>query len=304
MQTKRYAIITHSADADGRMSEAIALKFTSSLNIAVSDTYPWDNGEPSPDLDELSKADVIIMADIAVPEVMADERLHDKLIWLDHHKTSIEKYEHLNLEGIRSTRVSACRLCWSYFFGNMSDRFTMDQAVQSPFNGEPHSVFLVGLYDTFQHVGTKYERDAELLNAYNRCSFASESALLADSFQLARAIELGGHYKNAITACSREQAMGGARKVKFEGLTFLTINTLMRGSQILQTVEWDRDVEGLMVWGVLRDGSVRFSLYQANSPIDMSRIAMKYGGGGHPGACGFRTNIETAMSIITGGKSQ
>jgi len=41
----------------------------------------------------------------------------------------------------------------------------------------------------------------------------------------------------------------------------------------------------------LKNGAWKYSLYAApDSGIDVSKIAVKYGGGGHVGAAGFKSN--------------
>lgn len=50
----------------------------------------------------------------------------------------------------------------------------------------------------------------------------------------------------------------------------------------------------------LRDGYVDVSLYHSpheNKDYDLSKIAVKYGGGGHRGACGFRVSLKDAVNM-------
>jgi nanoRNase/pAp phosphatase (c-di-AMP/oligoRNAs hydrolase) len=59
-----------------------------------------------------------------------------------------------------------------------------------------------------------------------------------------------------------------------------------------------------MVWALSRDGmTVNVSMYHdAHSQlIDLSKIAKDYGGGGHPGACGFRIPLITWVPLINEG---
>lgn len=86
--------------------------------------------------------------------------------------------------------------------------------------------------------------------------------------------------------------MKSAFRISWRGLTWLALNAPKGNSQSFESV--DRPENGhdaLMVFGW--NGKVwEFSLYHANhrKDLNLSDIAKAYGGGGHPGACGFRTN--------------
>lgn len=79
--------------------------------------------------------------------------------------------------------------------------------------------------------------------------------------------------------------------VKFEGLKFLALTTARCNSNTFAALDVpETGHDGLM--GFWYNGEHwNFSLYHAShrKELDLSQIAVKYGGGGHRGACGFRT---------------
>jgi hypothetical protein len=83
--------------------------------------------------------------------------------------------------------------------------------------------------------------------------------------------------------------MRSAYILEWQGLKFLALNTA-RGFNSLTFASRDVPETGhdaLLGYGF--DGKWRVSLYHANhrKDIDLSAIAIKFGGGGHRGACGF-----------------
>jgi len=77
--------------------------------------------------------------------------------------------------------------------------------------------------------------------------------------------------------------------IEWEGLKFLAKNTVERGSLVfLSRDKPETGHDALMAYGY-RGKNWTVSLYHAThrKDIDLSKIAMKHGGGGHAGAAGF-----------------
>jgi hypothetical protein len=119
------AIIYHDADADGRLSNEACRYWLNRLHPNANiHSYGWDYGRPVPQpiqLGDWAEFDAIYIVDLSVDELMARPELRDKIVWIDHHKSAIEKWE-ANLPlvpgpfaGIRIDGVAACRLCWQWF---------------------------------------------------------------------------------------------------------------------------------------------------------------------------------------------
>ena len=100
------AIIYHDADFDGKLSNEVCRFHLARLfpNAAIH-SYGWDYGRPIPTpfgpkdrlgmMEEISWSyyDAIYIVDLSVDELMARPELRDKIIWIDHHRSSLIKYD-------------------------------------------------------------------------------------------------------------------------------------------------------------------------------------------------------------------
>lgn len=94
-------VIFHRSDFDGKFCEQIARRFLST-DPAKIQYIGYDYGDPVP---QVAANDCVYLLDLSIPELMN----HRYLIWIDHHKTAIEKYP-LSIPGFRIDGVAACRL--------------------------------------------------------------------------------------------------------------------------------------------------------------------------------------------------
>jgi hypothetical protein len=100
---------------------------------------------------------------------------------------------------------------------------------------------------------------------------------------------------------NEEYAEQMAGDVIWEGLIFLTINSSHRNSDAFLGAVKDHH-DALLNWRFdPKSKLATVSLYHApgKEHHDLSLIAVKYGGGGHKGACGFRVNLSTLEQILT-----
>lgn len=283
-------VIYHRADFDGIFCREIASKFLRGDVRLVG----WDYNDPVP---EVSLNDDLYMLDISVNELMG----HPKLVWIDHHKSAIEKYPS-SIIGYRVDGVAACRLAWQWFTLDHTD-FTIQTLglpvkahyVQHTVN-EPFAVRLAGEYDIwdkrderaelFQH-GLKSqdlteEIWEELLDQKATIGFAHRVQVLLTQ---GKAVQYTKNQENASIIKS------GGFDVSFEGLTFLACNHA-RFNSLLFTAGYKSELHDALL-GFTYTGKVwRVSLYHApgKEHHDLSLIATKYGGGGHRGAYGFVMN--------------
>lgn len=79
--------------------------------------------------------------------------------------------------------------------------------------------------------------------------------------------------------------------VKFEGFKFLALNTARCNSLTFASKDVPETGHDALM-GFYWNGKWNVSLYHAKhrTDLDLSKIAVKYGGGGHRGACGFQTD--------------
>lgn len=279
-------VIYHSADYDGIFCREIARKF-----LPDAELIGWNFGDPllSP------SADVIYILDLSPDCLEPEARLSwSKIIWIDHHKTSIDKYGN-NIPGYRIDGVAACRLAWQWFKyqTECEDTTRYKLPTKSDFIGrfvtEPLAVRLAGEYDIWD----KRDPDAETFQYALRAEPLTPvgwAAMFDDDRAFINALLVKGRtcqrYAQDVDASicrSRTWIM------EWEGLKFLCINSARFNSLVFAA----RDVQETghdALLGFCFDGKQwTVSLYHAKhrTDLDLSEIAKRHGGGGHRGACGF-----------------
>lgn len=324
------AIIYHDADFDGKLSNEVCRYWLKKLHPdAQVHSYGWDYGRPLPSVlpeyppgsgcGSWSFYDSIYIVDLSVDELMARPELRDKIVWIDHHKSAIEKWDEKfdganpfdrPFTGYRIDGVAACRLCWQWF--NTEPWFNKTEGSSLPVKDdyvarlvpEPELIRLAGEYDVWDH----RDPDAKALQFGLRTLLPHEFNLLLDeqfngpfessstSF-LTQTISHGDLIKSYCDLQNREYAAKHAHTIQWEGLKFCALNTSGRSSDHFDGA-LNLDHDACFCWRF--DGRVvSVSLYSVpGKDIDLSTIATKYGGGGHRGACGFRVSLAQLESIL------
>ena len=319
------AIIYHDADFDGKLSNEVCRFHLGRLYPdARIHSYGWDYGRPVPQVvaedDELCDAwvnyDSIYIVDLSVDELMARPELRDKIVWIDHHKSAIEKWCvpadkngqcHGQFQGYRIDGVAACRLCWQWFsYGpNFGDpRPTKRDFVERRVS-EPELLRLAGEYDIWDH----RDPDGKALQFGLRCCNESELAnLVCGQFHgtpesegvLRNVIEGGRMVKSYCDRNNDEYSAAYSQTIKWEGLTFCALNIGQRGNSDLLRGGIKPEHDALFAWRWTGNAAL-VSLYHApgKEHHDLSKIAVQYGGGGHRGACGFRITLRQLADILS-----
>lgn len=106
-------VIYHSADYDGIFCREIARKF-----LPDADFIGWNFGDPPVSIPVYDRH--IYVLDLPVDRVFGKTFVPAStvewpgLVWIDHHKTSIETHPK-DIPGYRIDGVAACRLAWQWF---------------------------------------------------------------------------------------------------------------------------------------------------------------------------------------------
>lgn len=294
-------VIYHRADFDGIFCREIARKF-----LPDAELIGWDYGDPVPTPEIVSADDTLYMLDISVEGLMG----HPKLIWIDHHKSAMEKYPP-QIAGYRIDGVAACRLAWQWFTViQEAEQPTAPLGLrrQLPFEQdfidrcvpEPLAVRLAGEYDTWD----KRDPNAELFQHGLRSQDLNENmwdlllvpegqhtdgVVDAGTITVRALLDAGRGIQYAQMKQNESIIKAAGFDLEFEGLKFLACNHARYNSLLFSAgLRPDHDACFGFCW---RDNQWTVSLYHApgKEHHDLSLIAAKYGGGGHRGACGFRT---------------
>lgn len=294
----------HRADFDGIFCREIARKFLP----ADTEFIGWDYGDAPVADEKLRLTETIYILDLS-PDCI-DERTQcrpNQLIWIDHHKSAIDKFP-TAIHGYRIDGVAACRLVYQYFTCETGPhnphchpadyRLPEKQQYVDRTVSEPLAVRLAGEYDIWD----KRDPDAELfqhgLRSQNLDSLweillsgptqpKNQQIGMAEATVLAL-LDAGNAIQYAKTQENESIIKAAGFTIQFEGLTFLACNHARYNSFLFTAgLKPEHDACFGFAW---RDGHWNVSLYHAPSKEhhDLSLIAVKHGGGGHKGACGFR----------------
>jgi oligoribonuclease NrnB/cAMP/cGMP phosphodiesterase (DHH superfamily) len=266
-------------DMDGKCAGAIVHKFykvdrdytkemgeeCEFLRINYKDEFPFDDIKPG---------ETIVIVDFSLQKEGEFQKLlaiTENVIWIDHHKTAIEKHGDLNVRGIRRDGTAGCELTWEFFYPNIA---------------VPPVVKLLGDYDVWAF---KYGEDTNKLQTGIRLyktSPTSEEWLrwLDPKYYPAKELEKGQislKYRDNYYA---ELVKSWSFFTEFEGHKVIACNAGSVSSQLFDSVSEDYDI---MMPFVFDGKQWTVSLY-TKKDIDVSEIAKKYGGGGHKKAAGFQ----------------
>lgn len=276
-------VIHHSADYDGIFCREIARKF-----LPAAELIGWDYKDPKIPFPE-GIAYVLDLSPECFEALPTDYQT--RLIWIDHHKTAIEKWPS-QIVGFRIDGVAACRLAWQWFSrpGEMSNSFPKSKFIEREVN-EPVAVRLAGEYDIWD----KRDIRAEWMQ-YGLRSFTPNESMWA---ALLRTDEIGEMNLCTIlrdgATCQNYQQNADAGMMHrsflfdWEGLKFLALNTARCNSLTFMAKDVPETAHDALLGFYWDGGKWNVSLYHAKhrTDLDLSKIAVKYGGGGHRGACGF-----------------
>ncbi|MDE2098720.1 MAG: hypothetical protein KGL39_15810 [Patescibacteria group bacterium] len=282
---KNIVVIYHRSDFDGIFCREIARKFLGDSAEYIG----WDYGDSDAIIPP--GIETIYMLDISVETWMNDPRL----FWIDHHKSAMEKFG--KLQGYQVDGVAACRLAWQYFANPQGNhQLPSKHAYIERLVSEPLAVRLAGEYDIWDKRDPRAElfqhglRSQPLTTHDWRWMLGTD----CDPVMMTSSVEALLRQGTAIQYSSTQQnesiILAYGFTVQFEGLTFLACNHARFNSHLF-TAGIKPEHDALM--GFNYDGQKkewRFSLYHApgKEHHDLSAIAVRHGGGGHRGACGFR----------------
>lgn len=216
-------------------------------------------------------------------------KITKNVTWIDHHKTAIDKYKDFeyDIRGIRYNGIAGCMLTYCYLH-HMTQR---GEGQIKSFNismtdDAPMFTKLIADWDVWKFdYGDNTRLFQTAFNAYN-FEPSSENWL--------KFLEENGFEKQMINEGKTmtrfrdnwaKNYMSIGFETIFEGHKCFAVNLGMANSEYFKSLPQDK-YEILIPFSF--DGDLyKFSMY--SQTVDVSEIALKYGGGGHKGAAGFQT---------------
>ena len=262
------------SDLDGRAAGAIAWR-DSATDQEHCELIEIGYKDPI-DTTKIKPFEKIMILDFSFkPEVM--EKVLEKtthIIWIDHHKTAFEYKYSRELEGLRDSKFSGCELTWMYFHPNTN---------------LPEAVELIGDKDKWAWKFGKRTASFNLgLLLYDHqprnkiwdCIIFSETNIVVPYLET---IEKEGNtcikFRNQI--CNNYANSFGF-ETKFEGYKCFALGFYLFASEAFG----DR-INKYDICLAFEYSGTKWTIGLYSKTVDVSKIAKKYGGGGHKFAAGF-----------------
>lgn len=248
--------------------------------MQYGDEFPFDEIKPDSRV-------YILDYSIEPAEMERLLKITENVIWIDHHKTAIEKYAEFPEEilGLRSTEMAGCCLAYQWVWKNRSPYDRMLEKI-------PRYVKLVGDRDTwaFEYGDTTrhFFAGMQAEDTFSRAPIWDELRWDEDLDTLNATIKNGiliQRYKDRTRqAAVRENGWW----LEFHGYRCYAVNG-GRGSEPFEAVVPEAEI--WIAFSYMPAGFWTVSLY--SDKVDVSEIAKQYefqgkGGGGHKGASGFQ----------------
>lgn len=279
------------ADSDGRMSAAIVKSFDSNCRM-IEIEHGFDEGWLMSMCVGWHVSKIYIVDFSFSEEIFCSIIRHlvvlkkGEIIWIDHHKSAMEKLSEMwhsrKIKGFRSIKNSGCVLTWKYFY---------------PEKEIPRIVKLVEDYDLWKF---KYGDQTKYFAEFNR--FFNLHNFLYFLNNSDGTIELAINdgkimYLDKLMRIKERLKKGEGKEIIFKGYKTLLINNTEFFDGSLLGNEICADGYDVALKYGFKETQIVFGL-NSKGRVDVSKIAMGFGGGGHKNASGFTLDIKEGLKLL------
>jgi oligoribonuclease NrnB/cAMP/cGMP phosphodiesterase (DHH superfamily) len=260
-------------DADGKCAARVVTnKFIHTLKRNKKDYIEVNYGGEFP-FDVIKKDETVYILDYSIELADMDllREITTDIHWIDHHITAIKKYENYphKIQGKRNTRYSGCVLTYMYL-NNAS------------YEDAPLPIQYIGDRDTWQwEYGEKTEYFFSGSELYDLHPLSDDWYTLFNNPD--KVIKEGKIVEKYKIQRNKEYVDSYAYSTVFEGHEARVVNIGKVDSKIFDSLE----KKPLLIMYV-HDGK-QYKISLRSESLDVSKITLKYGGGGHPGSSGFES---------------
>lgn len=264
-------------DLDGRCAGAIAYRALRDRNKDAKIELIELDYKDEIKVKEIQLCESIYILDFSFkPEVMEKVLLlTENIIWIDHHKTAFEYKYSQELMGIRDNKFSGCELTWKYFYGKKE---------------VPRAVELIGDKDKwawkFKEETANFNMGMKVHNHQPKDKIWNGLFGLPTYFGLAEVSDIIIEGKICIKfrdQFCKDYCNSYGFETVFENYKCFALGIYMFGSEAFGDRMKKYDI--CLSYEYVGDSWI-VGLYSIKD-IDVSKIAQKYGGGGHTKAAGF-----------------
>jgi uncharacterized protein len=290
--------IYHHNDMDGRSAAYIAYKFIEEYQHLYPDKEQTEfielDYKKEIEIDKINDNETVVIVDYSftentLPTLMAMIHKSNTLIWIDHHKSSVElinAHDELGymFRGIISDEMSGAALTYKYFYDLAGNDIK--------FEDMPYWIRLVSDYDTWKYIYKeqtiyfKLGMDSlpyhPLDNVWNRLDDKDNDEASTSYLQVL--INRGESLKKYIDKENASNLKRFGFESEFEGQKCYAINKASNS-----WIFGDKIKEYPFVMTFTFNGSdYTYSIYSEDKETDCSKLAEKYGGGGHKRSSGIQ----------------
>jgi len=214
----------------------------------------------------------------------------------EHHKTAAETLKDLEFV-VYDVNRSGAGLAWDYLFGKDKyfsgvDKLHTDESIYFPWLARPWWVDYVEDYDIWTKKLPAIEEVSAFLHSTPKTIGAWDDI---DKIDLSEAEILGTgawqqirYQTDALVALANEGSAWGYTLGIVNGPFFTTTEV---GHELAKVYDIG------IVWSVRKDGKIAFGLRSVGG-VDVSKIAQKFGGGGHKNSAGFEMDQQKGLALI------
>ena len=288
--------IFYHLDLDGKAAGAIVLRYAAQYDRYPVECIEINYGMAFP-FDRIREDEQVWIVDYSIlPEEMDKLfAITNDVVWIDHHKSAIQRYDDYprNIAGVRYDGIAGCMLTWAYVkhIENTPIHKTRPEFAPNMCDDAPMCVKYIGDYDVWRFEYGEDTKDYHFyLESFSDNEISPEGKVW--NHLLGRDLDQGTNaylldVGNAIRGYRENLMSQYVKSYGFEtelmGYKCFAVNMGMISSDDFASINADNyDV----LIGFCTDGKQwRYSL--RSDKVDVSLIAMQFGGGGHRGAAGF-----------------
>lgn len=283
--------IIHHNDLDGYMSGTILKIYNPTAKCYSVD---YDHIENFPSKEVFNQGDTVFLLDFTASDEMMNYFMNNTdFYWIDHHKSSISSSKEKGFDKIKGFRKEGlCGAELSWIFCNKDKEI-------------PDFVKLVGDFDTFRKseedyhynvvlpffIGVQLEFDNLIPENFDSKNFLFKKIEDFEDINVKKIINTGKIIYDYKIKVNKVELFDKCFEIEFHGYKTLCVNSCdINSYELIASGIYDEKKHDLMIIYYFNGEKYCYGIYTQKKNIDVSKIAKKYNGGGHPGASGFTTS--------------
>lgn len=237
--------------------------------------------------DKISKDEIVYIVDFSLdPADMKKlyEEYTKNIIWIDHHKSAIDKYADFpyEIDGIRSIKYSGCMLTWLYLTDNL-DHIDESYGWMILEAHVPEIVKLCDDYDMWRFIDVRtrsFHAGFEIISHEPTDPIWEAS----DAYEISKICDIGTNIKKYREVLMSKLITSYGFESTLDGRRCYCLNQGLAGSDDFTSAP---DGYDMFVSFIYNGKDYSYSLRSPEGAPSVVEIAVAHGGGGHPHAAGF-----------------